>query len=130
MNNYDYPMGSDNSLAPWNQEQPDSDVVEVTVIQTLSKDLEVLVDDYESIKESDEDGTYYWNDYSGCNLKEAVEEQHLTITGILDRVKDLHNQFKDLDLTDTKKVELFKHELLILSNACDGWNEDEMEVVQ
>lgn len=130
MDNYNYPAGADTNTAPWNQEEQESEPVEVTIIQTFSKDLEVLVDDYESAKESDEDGTYYWNDYSGCNLKEAVEEQHLTITDILDRVKDLHNQFKDLDLTDIKKVELFKHELLILSNACNGWNEDEMEVVQ
>jgi hypothetical protein len=130
MDNYNYPAGADISSAPWNQKKQESEPVEVTIIQTFSKDLEVLVNDYESIKESDEDGTYYWNDYSGCNLKEAVEEQHLTITDILDKVKDLHNQFENLDLTNTKKVELFKHELLILSVACDGWNEDEMEVVQ
>ena len=47
MNNYDYPEGSDNSFAPWNEVEQDGELVEVTISQTLSKQVEVEVDDYE-----------------------------------------------------------------------------------
>ena len=130
MDNYNYPEGSDNSLAPWNQEKQDSELIEVTISQTFSKQLEIEVDDYEKIKDSDEDGIYFWNDYSGCNFKEYVEEQHKTITDILKEIPELYETFSKLDLSNKKEVELFKHSLLILSEACKDWNEDEMEVVQ
>lgn len=130
MNNYDYPMGSDNSLAPWNQENLDTELIEVTISQTFSKQLEIEVDDYKTIKDSDEDGVYFWNDYSGCNFKEYVEEQHKTITDILEEIPKLYAEFSELDLNNKKEVELFKHSLLILAEACKDWSEDEMEVVQ
>jgi hypothetical protein len=130
MNNYDYPEGADISSAPWNQEYPDTELIEVTISQTFSKQLEIEVDDYETIKDSDEDGVYFWNDYSGCNLKDYVEEQHKTITTILKEVPELYETFLKLDLNNKKEVELFKHSLLILAEACKDWSEDEMEVVQ
>ena len=130
MNNYDYPEGSDNSFAPWNQEEQDSELIEVTVSQTFSKQLEIEVDDYKTIKDSDEDGVYFWNDYSGCNFKEYVEEQHKTITDILEEIPKLYAEFLELDLNNKKEIELFKHSLLILAEACKDWSEDEMEVVQ
>ena len=130
MNNYDYPEGSDNSLAPWNQEDPDTELIEVTISQTFSKQLEIEVDDYKTIKDSDEDGVYFWNDYSGCNFKEYVEEQHKTITDILEEIPKLYTEFLELDLNNKKEIELFKHSLLILAEACKDWSEDEMEVVQ
>lgn len=43
MNNYDYPLGSDTGLAPWNQKEETSQKeVEVTVSITLSKTLKIL----------------------------------------------------------------------------------------
>ena len=130
MNNYDYPEGADISSAPWNQEYPDTEFIEVTISQTFSKQLEIEVDDYERVKDSDEDGIYFWNDYSGCNFKEYVEEQHKTITDILEEIPKLYAEFSELDLNNKKEIELFKHSLLILAEACKDWTEDEMEVVQ
>ena len=130
MNNYDYPEGADISSAPWNQEEQDSELIEVTISQTFSKQLEIEVDDYKTIKDSDEDGVYFWNDYSGCNFKEYVEEQHKTITDILEEIPKLYAEFSELDLNNKKEIELFKHSLLILAEACKDWSEDEMEVVQ
>jgi 5'(3')-deoxyribonucleotidase len=130
MDNYNYPEGADNGLAPWNQEEQDSEIIEVTISQTFSKQLDIEVDDYETVKDADEDGVYFWNDYSGCNFKEYVEEQHKTITDILKEVPELYKQLRTLDVNDKKEFDLFKHNLLILSVACEGWTEDEMEVVQ
>lgn len=129
MDNYNYPAGADTSSAPWNQEEQESEIIEVTISQTFSKTVEVEVDDYVEHKDSDEDGIYFWNDYSGCNLKDAVDEQHLTIKDILERIPELYSEFESLDLSDKRKVGMFKHSLLVLANACNDWNEDEMEVV-
>lgn len=129
MNNYDYPEGSDNSFASWNQEEQDSELIEVTVSQTFSKQLDIEVDDYERVKDSDEDGIYFWNDYSECNLKGYVDEQHKTISDILKEIPELYKQLRTLDVNDKKEFDLFKHNLLILSVACEGWTEDETEVV-
>lgn len=130
MNNYNYPEGANNSLAPWNQEEQDSELIEVTISQTFSKQLEIEVDDYETIKDYDENGVYFWNDYSGCNLNDYVEEQHKTITKILKEIPELYETFLKLDLNNKKEVELFKHSLFILAEACKDWTEDETEVVQ
>lgn len=129
MNNYDYPEGSDNSFAPWNQEEQDSELIEVTVSQTFSKQLDIEVDDYKRVKDSDEDGIYFWNDYSECDLKGYVDEQHKTISDILKEIPELYKQLRTLDVNDKKEFDLFKHNLLILSVACEGWTEDETEVV-
>ena len=129
MNNYDYPEGSDNSFAPWNQEEQDSELIEVTVSQTFSKQLDIEVDDYERVKDSDEDGIYFWNDYSECDLKGYVDEQHKTISDILKEIPELYKQLRTLDVNDKKEFDLFKHNLLILSAACEGWTEDETEVI-
>lgn len=129
MDNYNYPEGADNSLAPWNRKEKESELIEVTISQTFSKQLEIEVDDYEEVKDSDENGIYFWNDYSGCNLKNYVEEQHKTITDILKEIPELYETFSKLDLNNKKEVDLFKYALLILSEACKDWSEDEMEVV-
>lgn len=71
MNNYDYPVGADNSSAPWNEKSNEPVTIEVTISQTLSKTVEVMVDDYVL----DDDGT---PDFSDCNLKAAVDEQITT----------------------------------------------------
>lgn len=77
MNNYDYPLGSDNSDAPWNQVDNPEREIEVLVSVTLSKTFKVKVSNY-TITDSgkDEDGDYFEDiDYSNCDLKGAVESQ-------------------------------------------------------
>ena len=129
MDNYNYHEGTDNSIAPWNQEERESEIIEVTISQTFSKTVEIEVDDYVEHKDSDEDGVYFWNDYSDCNLKDYVDEQHLTIKDILERIPELYSEFESLNLSNEREVSMFKHSLLVLANACNDWNEDEMEVV-
>lgn len=127
--NTNYPEGADaNPFAPWHQEEPESELITVNVTQTFSKTVEIEVDDYETIRENSEDGIYYWNDYSGCNLNDYVNEQHKTITKILKEVPELYKIFTQLDFNNKKEVELFKHSLLILSEACKDWNEEETNV--
>lgn len=137
MSNDNYPLGAEfEPFAPYNQaEDPESEIIEVTVHQTFSKDVNIEVDNYYKIKDWD-DGTgyYYWNDYSGCNLKEYVEEQHLTITDILKRVQELYKQHSDIldssDIEVSQEQKKINHQLHILAEACKGWDEEEMEVIQ
>lgn len=77
MNNYDYPCGTDEPNAPWNQVDNPEREIEVTVSVTLSKTVKIKVSDYEITDSGkDEDGEYFEDiDYSNCDLKGAVEEQ-------------------------------------------------------
>lgn len=67
MDCYNYPAGADTPNAPWNRIDPEPIEMEVSVIQTLSTTVKILVDDYEI----DEDGNI---DTSNCNLPEALEQ--------------------------------------------------------
>ena len=127
--NTNYPEGADvNPFAPWHQEEPESELIEVTISQTFSKQLEIEVDDYKRVRDSDENGIYYWNDYSNCDLKDYVNEQHKPINKLLKEIPELYETFNQLDLNNTREVELFKHSLLILSESCKNWNEEETNV--
>jgi hypothetical protein len=73
--NYNYPIGSDTSNAPWNQESQEYKRIKVTVSITLSKYLEIDVNDYTINK--DEFLKHAEIDFSDCDLKTAVKEQHI-----------------------------------------------------
>lgn len=75
MDNYNYPVGADTKDAPWNQEDPPEEEVEVLVSVTLSKTVKIKVTDYEVDEGVDEDGYYRSVDFKNCDLKSAVEEQ-------------------------------------------------------
>lgn len=77
MDNYYYPVGADTEDAPWNQVDNPEREIEVTVSVTLSKTVKIKVSDYNiTDSEKDENGDYFEGiDYSGCDLKGAVEKQ-------------------------------------------------------
>lgn len=77
MDNYNYPIGSDNQSAPWNQVDNPKREIEVTASITLSKTFKVTVTDYEIIDSGKDEDENYFEDinYSNCDLKEAVENQ-------------------------------------------------------
>ena len=77
MDNYNYPCGTDEPNAPWNQVDNPEREIEVTVSVTLSKTVKIKVSDYEITDSGkDEDGEYFEDiNYSNCDLKGAVEEQ-------------------------------------------------------
>ena len=76
-NNYDYPCGTDDPNAPWNQVDNPKREIDVTVSVTLSKTVKIKISDYEITDSGkDEDGEYFEDiDCSNCDLKSAVEEQ-------------------------------------------------------
>lgn len=76
MNNYEYPLGADNSSAPWRQEENKPRKIKVTVSQTVSATFEIEVDDYITNTDWDDELGYFPSyDYSECDLKGAVCRQ-------------------------------------------------------
>ena len=77
MNESDYyPTGTyNNPDAPWNEVTKKSQKVEVTVSITLSKTVEIEVDDY-TTEELNEDSIYntIYN-FDNCDLEQAVRNQ-------------------------------------------------------
>lgn len=72
MNNYDYPVGADNSSAPWNESSNPPKEIEVTISMCISKTVTIKVTDYEATKE--DDAIEY--DFSECDIYQAVKDQH------------------------------------------------------
>lgn len=130
MNNYDYPEGSDNSLAPWNEVEQDDELVEVTISQTLSKQVEIEVDDYEVNWDYDDDGHGIPElDFSNCEIKRYALDQYWTVDKILKEIPKIYAKFAQLDLGNVKEMQEFEYDLLHLAESAKGWTEDETEVV-
>ena len=73
--NCNYPIGTDNPNAPWNEEENPEEEIEVCVSITLSKIVKVKVRDYETINVVEDNIVFTDRDYSTCDLKSAVMEQ-------------------------------------------------------
>ena len=91
-----YPAGAEfDSKAPWNQVDPEAKTIKVTISQTLSKTVEIEVDDYEEYPDEDEDGICgVCYDFSNCDLRAAVKEQ----------VELPSDKFKDWEVDDMEIV--------------------------
>ena len=130
MNNYDYPEGSDNSFAPWNAFEQDGELVEVTISQTLSKQVEVEVDDYEVDWDYDDDGNKIPEvNFSNCDLTTPTLDQYWTVDKILKEIPKIYAKFAQLDLGNVQEIQEFEYTLLHLAENAKGWTEDETEVV-
>lgn len=130
MNNYDYPAGSDVDSAPWNEFEQDGELVEVTISQTLSKQVEVEVDDYEVDWDYDDDGHKIPKlNFSNCDLRTPTLDQYWTVDKILKELPKLYDEFSKFDLGNSYQMHEFKYKLLHLAENAKGWTEDETEVV-
>ena len=96
--------------------------VQVTVSQTLSKDVSIFTDNYRV--EPDEDGlhSYVMED---VNLKDLYKEQHYTIPQLL---KILKKDYKHrlANITDPKKAAYYQE----IIEECENWVVDDFEVVE
>lgn len=104
MDNYNYPLGTDNKYAPWNEVETPEKEIEVCVSITLSKTVKVKVSDYTVESGTDEEGEHFEDiDYSDCDLKKAVEEQiilpHKAYTNT-ERSKKAYEDLKGWDVDD------------------------------
>lgn len=124
-----YPSGAEfDSNAPWNkQELPERDI-DITCSNTLSKSVSVHTDNYK-IDGYDEFG-YPCLDLSECNLNEVYEaNNHYTAKQALDLAVEFAKKIYIYTTLDNKDHSALIRAAVEVFNACEGWNEDELEIV-
>lgn len=134
--NYNYPAGADNELAPWNQPVIPEKTFEITVSQTLSKNAEVITNNYIPTKtvermnnlceEYDDTSDTDWADeYLNTN-------SHYTPIQLINMYKEsLKEELKSwegLEKTYAGHTNIKRIEHLI--EECEGWCDDETEFVK
>ena len=135
--NDNYPPGVEsNPNAPWNQNDPKEKEFEVTISQTLSKSTTVTTSDYTPggyfpETERDIDGyhtitCHELDDTSDTNWKEAYKGEHLTPLQLIGEFKGFLTKYLPDPIIDVKRFQRFKY----LINECEGWIEDEIEVIE
>lgn len=147
LSNYPDGLSDHTANAPWNDIDIPEKEFDVTISQTLSKDTTVTTNDYTPGAsgvdyEPDDEGGYCacgWHDpddTSDTNWGKAYREEHYTPIQLIKLFKErCELELKSLDNSDTfeltpsfykkKKLEL-KH----LIEECEGWTEDETEVIE
>ena len=113
MNNYDYPMGSDTSDAPWNRKDPKEVEVGVLIEQCISSNQNIII--YED--EVDDDNT---------DLEEKVKEQIITPKEILEELPKVYETL--IGIEDIKPQYLTN--LKRLARACKDWECEETIVTK
>lgn len=137
MDNYNYPAGADTPDAPWNQSEPSKRDFEVTIIQTLSKNVTVSTSDYAEEEDWDDDlGKCMSVDTTDTNWRLAYQENHETIESLLTEFAEmLRVQIESLesdveiDIASPKDKQYLKR-LKYLKSECENWCVDDFEVVQ
>ena len=124
--NYNYPLGADTSYAPWNEQEVHKRQFDVCISQTLSKSTRVTTNDYVPEVDQDEDGYHDYSDTSDTDWKRAYKNEHLTPLHLISEFKDFLTKHLPDSLIDIKGFRRFKY----LIEECEGWIEDETEVVE
>ena len=146
--NYNYPAGADNEMAPWNEESIPEKDFDVTCSQSLSKTVTVTTNNYipgaEGVDyEPDDEGGYCavgWHDpddTSDTDWEEEYSNEHYTPLQLIQKFKE----FLEADLEKTNKEiterenhspirKVRKNLLKHLIEECSDWTEDETEYVE
>jgi hypothetical protein len=132
--NYHYPLGADNESAPWNQKENPEEEFNVTIVETLSKNVTITTTNYNLEVDCDEDGCYRNCDTSDTDWKDEYKKEGCTAIETIIAVKTYLEEvrledLKDLslcrELTISEKKELKVVKDLI--EQCKGWEQDEIE---
>lgn len=134
--NYHYAPGSDTPDAPWNQVENPEEEFNVTIVETLSKDVTVHTSNYQFEKDYDDDSNSMrdYVDTSDIPWQEEYGKQGCTAIETLIAVKTYLEevrleQLKDLAscrmLTNEEQKELRVVKDLI--EQCSGWKQEEIE---
>lgn len=119
-----YPPGAYNdNNAPYNQvEVPERDF-DVFISQTLSRDTTICTSDY--MPEYDEEDGHTYADTSETDWKKAYEDVAMTPLDIIVAAEKIAKA-----LIEEGKTRVGGVYLKSLVEECEGWNEDELEVME
>ena len=124
--NYNYPMGADNSFAPWNATSEKETEYEVSVSQTLIKsDTVIIGGEYVTDKWIDEDGHVVTEiDEGEIDWTEEYMAQAITIPELLKKLEEY--VIGDLKCESNNKQ--YNRYLNRILAACRGWELEETNV--
>lgn len=123
MDNYNYPLGADNSDAPWNEKVNSEISRDCYVTETIGRKVTLSTTDY--IEEED------WNDEFGkCSFCDTSEtdwnEAYDSEWSALELIEKL-KEYVEMDLINAsnKASKVYLRRLL---KACQGWEQIECEI--
>lgn len=120
--------------APWNEVENPEEEFNVTIVETLSKDVTIVTTNYNLEVDCDEGGCYRSCDTSDTNWKDEYKKEGCTAIETIIAVKTYLEevrleQLKDLsncrNLTESERKELRVVKDLI--EQCSGWKQEEIE---
>lgn len=124
-NNYDYPLGADNSSAPWNQVENSEIERDCEVTETISRKVTLSTTDYVAEEDwDDEFGKYVSADTSDTDWAGEYSNQEYTALELIAKLK----AYVEEDIKNTAPNTSKGRELQRLLVACDGWGQVDLEV--
>lgn len=136
--NYHYPAGADNEMAPWNEESIPEKEFDVTCCQTLSKTVTVYTDNYTPGAsgvdyEPDDEGGYTavgWHDDDDTSDTNWADEYHDNDHYTPQQLIELFKRYLEHMLDDKVQVSTSPSQIKHLIQECEDWQEDETEYVE
>lgn len=134
--NYHYAPGSDTPDAPWNQKENPEEEFNVTIVETLSKDVTIHTSNYQLEKDYDEDinSMRDYIDTSDISWKEEYKKEGCTAIETIIAVKTYLEEVRLQQLIDlsscrslTKSEQKELRVVKDLIEQCKGWQQDEIE---
>nr|DAX37878.1 MAG TPA: hypothetical protein [Caudoviricetes sp.] len=124
-NNYDYPLGADNSSAPWNQVENSEIERDCKVTETITRNVALSTTDYVSEDDwDDEFGKCVSADTYDTDWTGEYSSQEYTVLELIDKLK----LYVEEDIKNTAINPGKRRELQRLLTACDGWEQVDLEV--
>lgn len=126
-NNYDYPLGADNSSAPWNQVENSEIERDCEVTETITRKITLSTTDYVAEEDwDDEFGKCVSVDTSDTDWSDEYSNQECTALELIAKLKE----YVEEDIKNTASNTSKGRELQRLLSACNGWEQVEMEVYE
>ena len=124
-NNYDYPLGADNSSAPWNQVENLEIERDCEVTETITRKVTLSTTDYVAEEDWDDDfGKCISADTSETEWDEEYCNQEDTALELITKLKE----YVEEDIKNTSPNTGNGRELQRLLSACNGWEQVELNV--
>lgn len=124
-NNYDYPLGADTPLAPWNQVENSEIERDCNVTETITREVTLSTTDYIAEDDwNDEFGKCISADTSETDWRNEYINQEYTALELISKLKS----YVEEDIKNTAPNTGKGRELQRLLSACKGWEQVESEV--
>ena len=124
-NNYDYPLGADNSSAPWNQIENSEIERDCEVTETITRKITLSTTDYIAEEDWDNDfGRCVSADTSETDWAAEYSNQEYSVLELIVKQKS----YVEEDIKNTSPNTGKGRELQRLLSSCSGWEQVESEV--